>query len=212
MRRSRQIRERKSLFFFFFLLLLGGAFFSLPCAVFWGVKRQKTLSKKGCDKAKLCLKRGVKRQILCLKRGVKRQKSLSKILFSSQQISESIPFLFLCGKKGGVSRRLCADSGPWLERENEAISLGFSPGIFRGKAKAGEDYLNFSLYTCGIKSFFPAPSLSKVKFVNSHLPRRQCGTEISHQSLFFLAGKRAWVPKFLRKWGRGGFFLKKKMR
>ncbi len=30
----------------------GGTFFSLPCAVFWGVKRQKTLSKKGCEKAK----------------------------------------------------------------------------------------------------------------------------------------------------------------
>ncbi len=34
----------------------GGPFFSLPCTVFWGVKRQK-----------LCLKRGVKRQRLCHK-------------------------------------------------------------------------------------------------------------------------------------------------
>ncbi len=54
----------------------GGLFFSLPCAVFWGVKRQKTLSKKGCEK----------------------EKTSSKILFSTPQISESIPFLFLLFK------------------------------------------------------------------------------------------------------------------
>ncbi len=73
LRRSRQIRERKALFFFFFfLLLLWEPFFSLPCTVFWGVKTQK-----------LCLKRGVKRQRLC------------HVLFSTPQISESIPFLFL---------------------------------------------------------------------------------------------------------------------
>ncbi len=72
LRRSRQIREKKALFFFFFFFLLGGQFFSLPCIVFWGVKRQK----------------------LCPKRGVKSQKLLSKILFSTPQISESITFLF----------------------------------------------------------------------------------------------------------------------
>ncbi len=54
----------------------------------------------GCEKEKLCLKRGVKRQKLCLKRDEKRQKlcisgciDLSKILYSTPQISESIPFL-----------------------------------------------------------------------------------------------------------------------
>ncbi len=44
------------------LLLLvvvgGGPFSSLTCAVFWGVKRQKTLSKKGCEKAKTLSKKG----------------------------------------------------------------------------------------------------------------------------------------------------------
>ncbi len=59
----------------------GGEFFSLPCTVFWGVKMQK----------------------LCLKRGVKRQKTLSKILFSTPQISESIPFLFLGGGEAGTA-------------------------------------------------------------------------------------------------------------
>ncbi len=34
------------------VVVVGGPFFSLPCAVFWGMKRQKTLSKKGCEKAK----------------------------------------------------------------------------------------------------------------------------------------------------------------
>ncbi len=60
----------------------GGTFFSLPCTVFWGVKRQK-----------LCLKRGVKRQKLCL-----------KILFSTPQIRESIPFLFV-SERGGKGKR-----------------------------------------------------------------------------------------------------------
>ncbi len=45
----------------------GGQFFSLPCTVFWGVKRQK-----------LWLQKGVKRQILWLKRGVKSKKTLSQ--------------------------------------------------------------------------------------------------------------------------------------
>ena len=118
--------------------------------------------------------------------------------------------LFLCGKKDGVSRRLCADSGPWLERENEAISLGFSPGIFWGKAKAGED-LNFSLCTCGIKSFFPRSlSFSKVKFVNSHLPRVNVGRK-SVIEAFFSCGKTCVGPEIPPKVGeRRRLFLKKK--
>ncbi len=50
---------------------------------FWDVKRKK-----------MSIKRGVKRQKLCLKRGEKRQKLCQKILFSTPQINESIPFLF----------------------------------------------------------------------------------------------------------------------
>ncbi len=54
LRRSPEIRERKAFFFFFLMLLLGeGPFFSFPCTVFWGVKTKKTLSQKGCEKAKI---------------------------------------------------------------------------------------------------------------------------------------------------------------
>ncbi len=111
LRRSRQIRERKALFFFFFffLLLLGGPFFSLPCAVFWGVKRQKTLSKKGCDKTKTLSKKGCdkaktlsqkgcEKAITLSQKGCEKAKTSSKILFSTPQISESIPFLFYWGE------------------------------------------------------------------------------------------------------------------
>ncbi len=100
----RDHNARRHEFFFFFLFFIcgaadrsgrgkrcssscccwGGPFFSLPCAVFWGVKRQKTLSKKGCEKAKTLSKK------VCDK-----AKTSSKILFSTPQISESIPFLFL---------------------------------------------------------------------------------------------------------------------
>ncbi len=66
------------------LVVGGGPFFSLPCAVFWGVKRQKTLSQKGCEKAKTLSQKGCEKA-----------KTSSKILFSTPQISESIPFLFL---------------------------------------------------------------------------------------------------------------------
>ncbi len=55
-------------------------FFSFPCSVLWGVKGQK-----------LCVdKRGVKRQKLCISWCI----DLSKKLYSTQQISESIPFFF----------------------------------------------------------------------------------------------------------------------
>ncbi len=48
------------------VVVVGGApFFSLPCTVFWGVKRQK-----------LCLKRGVKRQKLCQKYYFPRRRSV----------------------------------------------------------------------------------------------------------------------------------------
>ncbi len=40
------------------VVVVVGPFFSLPCAVFWGMKRQKTLSKKGCEKAKTLSKKG----------------------------------------------------------------------------------------------------------------------------------------------------------
>ncbi len=50
----------------------GGTIFQSPMYSFLGCEKAKTLSKKGCEKAK----------------------TLSKILFSSPQISESIPFLF----------------------------------------------------------------------------------------------------------------------
>ncbi len=53
--------------------VVGGLFFSFPCTVFWGVKRQKLCVKRGVKRQNHRFKRGVKRQKLCLKRGVKRQ-------------------------------------------------------------------------------------------------------------------------------------------
>ncbi len=80
------------------LLLLvvvgGGPFFSLPCAVFWGVKRQKTLSKKGREKAKTLSIKGCDKAKTLSQRGCEKAKTSSKKLFSTPQISESIPFLF----------------------------------------------------------------------------------------------------------------------
>ncbi len=75
--------------------------------VFWGGEREKRF-KMGVKRQKLCITRGVKRQKLCLTRGVKRQKlctswfiDLSKILLSTPQISERIPFLLWSAKKQG---------------------------------------------------------------------------------------------------------------
>ena len=60
-----------------------------------------------CERQKFCLKRSVKRQRLCLEREVKRQKlcvswciDWSKILYSTPQIGESIPFLFYLWEHG----------------------------------------------------------------------------------------------------------------
>ncbi len=69
------------------------------------MKRQKTLSKKGCDKAKTLSKKGYEKATTLSKKGCEKAKTLpqkgcekaktsSKKLFSTPQISESIPFLF----------------------------------------------------------------------------------------------------------------------
>ncbi len=97
--------EESVLLLLLVVVVWGGPFFSLRCAVFWGVKRQKTLSQKGCDKAKtLFKKRCDKAKTLSKKecekaktlsqKGCEKAKTSSKILFSTPQISESIPFLF----------------------------------------------------------------------------------------------------------------------
>ncbi len=104
LRRSRQIRERKA--FFFLLLLLGGAFFSLPCTVFLGCERAKTLSKKGCDKAKILSQNGCDKAKTLSQNGCEKAKTLSKILFSTPQISESIPFLFFSSFAAAVAPHL----------------------------------------------------------------------------------------------------------
>ncbi len=54
------------------LLVGGGTIFQSPMYSFLGCEKAKPLSQKGCEKAK----------------------TLSKILYSTPQISESIPFLF----------------------------------------------------------------------------------------------------------------------
>ncbi len=79
LRRSRQIRERRALFslFLFFLLLL--YHFSVSHVHFFG-----------CEKEKKCLKRSVKREKMCSSWWI----DLSKILYSTPQISERVPFLF----------------------------------------------------------------------------------------------------------------------
>ncbi len=83
------------------VLVDGVDHFSFSHVQFFGVRKGKTMSQKESEKAKLGIKKGVNRQKLCLTRGVKRQKmctschiDLSKILYSTPQISERIPFLF----------------------------------------------------------------------------------------------------------------------
>ncbi len=92
-----------------------GALYIFQCTVFGGVKWKKLCVKRGVKRQKLCLKRGVKRQRLCLKMGVKRQRLCVKrgvkwnkllhhhgaliclkMLHSTPQISERIPFLSFC--------------------------------------------------------------------------------------------------------------------
>ncbi len=58
------------------------------------MKRQKTLSKKGCEKAKTLSKKGCEKAKTLSQKKCEKAKTLSKILFSTPQISESIPFLF----------------------------------------------------------------------------------------------------------------------
>ena len=84
----------------FFFLLLGGTIIQFPMYSFLGVK-EKLCPKRGVKRQHLCLKRGVKRQIFFSK-GVGKGKNLctslfidmSKILHSTPQIRERIPFLF----------------------------------------------------------------------------------------------------------------------
>ncbi len=59
------------------VVVVGGTIFQSPMYSFLGCEKAKTLSQKGCDKAK----------------------TLSKILFSTPQIIESNPFLFLYANK-----------------------------------------------------------------------------------------------------------------
>ncbi len=60
-----------------------------------GCEKAKTLSKKGCEKAKTLSKKGCDKAKTLSQKGCEKAKTLSKILFSTPQISESIPFLFL---------------------------------------------------------------------------------------------------------------------
>ncbi len=82
-----------------------GTIFQTPMYSFLGCDKAKTLSKKGCDKAKTLSQKGCdKAKTLSQKgcdkaktlsqNGCEKTKTLSIILFSTPQISESIPFLF----------------------------------------------------------------------------------------------------------------------
>ena len=64
----------------------GGTIFQSPMCSFLGCEKAKTLSKKGCEKAKTLSQKGCEKA-----------KTSSKILFSTPQISESIPFLLDLG-------------------------------------------------------------------------------------------------------------------
>ncbi len=59
-----------------------------------GCDKEKTLSKKGSDKAKTLSKNGCDKAKTLSQNGCEKAKTLSKMLFSTPQISESIPFLF----------------------------------------------------------------------------------------------------------------------
>ncbi len=79
-----------------------GPFFSLPCTVFWGVKRQKsylkrgvkrqklyqkghekakTLSQKGCEKAKTLSQKGCEKAKTLSQKGREKAKTLSKTVY-----------------------------------------------------------------------------------------------------------------------------------
>ncbi len=89
----------------------GGPFFNFPCTVFWGVKRQNIVSKWVSKGKKLGLSSW--------------SIYLSKILYSTPQISESIPFLF-----SYLPSRLCHSSFPIPS------SFPFHPSIRRRKRRA----------------------------------------------------------------------------
>ncbi len=73
-----------------------GTIFQSPMYSFLGCEKAKTLSKKRCDKAKTLSKKGCYKAETLSQNGCEKAKTLSKILFSTPQISESIPFLFSC--------------------------------------------------------------------------------------------------------------------
>ncbi len=72
-----------------------------------GCDKAKTLSKKGCDKAKTLSKKGCDKAKTLTQIGCEKAKTLSKILFSTPQISESIPFLFFSYLKKVLQQDHC---------------------------------------------------------------------------------------------------------
>ncbi len=63
------------------------------------------MSQKGCEKAETLSQKGCEKAETLFQKGCEKAKTLSKILFSTPQISESIPFLFIVEHvKAGIFR------------------------------------------------------------------------------------------------------------